>query len=215
MGDLGKTAGEIAAELGVTRQAVYRRIKADKELQECLHVHSLTVDGRTYYDNEAETRIKSQFSKWIKKRGLHSERVTAEPLTEKAVTVDGNALHVDNNALHVDSGNLQIDSNRLHATLALLDECRSQIADLRSDRDKLNDQLTEKDKQIEQLQANIQSLTETLSSTAAALTTLTEHNAEMQRQLTAKEEEPAPPRTFRERFRAWRDRKKDKGNKDD
>ena len=58
----GKTIRQIANEIGVTRQAVYQKIKSNKSAVKCLQLYTFTVDSTKYYTSDGEKLIKSLFS---------------------------------------------------------------------------------------------------------------------------------------------------------
>ena len=58
----GKTIRQIADEIGVTRQAIYKKFKLNSAVSDSLKVHSFTVDKVKYYTADGEKIIKSMFS---------------------------------------------------------------------------------------------------------------------------------------------------------
>jgi len=58
----GKTIRQIANEIGVTRQAVYQKIKSNKSVVKRLQLYTFTVDSTKYYTSDGEKLIKSLFS---------------------------------------------------------------------------------------------------------------------------------------------------------
>ena len=58
----GKTIRQIADEIGVTRQAVYQKIKSNKSVVKRLQLYTFTVDSTKYYTSDGEKLIKSLFS---------------------------------------------------------------------------------------------------------------------------------------------------------
>ena len=58
----GKTIRQIADEIGVTRQAVYQKIKSNKSTVKRLQLYTFTVDSTKYYTSDGEKLIKSLFS---------------------------------------------------------------------------------------------------------------------------------------------------------
>ena len=57
----GKTIRQIANEIGVTRQAIYKKFKLNSAVANSLKTHSFTVDKVKYYTAEGEKIIKSMF----------------------------------------------------------------------------------------------------------------------------------------------------------
>ena len=58
----GKTIRQIADEIGVTRQAIYKKFKLNSVVSDSLKAHSFTVDKVKYYTAEGEKIIKSMFA---------------------------------------------------------------------------------------------------------------------------------------------------------
>ena len=58
----GKTIRQIANEIGVTRQAVYQKIKSNQSVVKRLQLYTFTVDSTKYYTSDGEKLIKSLFS---------------------------------------------------------------------------------------------------------------------------------------------------------
>ena len=58
----GKTIRQIATEIGVTRQAIYKKFKLNSAVADSLKAHSFTVDKVKYYTAEGEKIIKSMFA---------------------------------------------------------------------------------------------------------------------------------------------------------
>ena len=58
----GKTIRQIADEIGVTRQAIYKKFKLNSAVSDSLKAHSFTVEKVKYYTAEGEKIIKSMFA---------------------------------------------------------------------------------------------------------------------------------------------------------
>lgn len=58
----GKTIRQIADEIGVTRQAIYKKFKLNSAVADSLKAHSFTVGKVKYYTAEGEKIIKSMFA---------------------------------------------------------------------------------------------------------------------------------------------------------
>jgi len=112
-----KTIKQIADELGVSKQAVYKRYKGRLKEQLLPYVH--TVDGIVYIGEQGETLIKSDFGEPTAYSGAHTGANTDIPLD----TVIG-ILKSDNETLKSELAvkNRQIDelSARLADTTAAL-----------------------------------------------------------------------------------------------
>ena len=58
----GKTIRQIADEIGVTRQAIYKKFKLHSAIANNIKAYSFTVDRVKYYTAEGEKIIKSLFT---------------------------------------------------------------------------------------------------------------------------------------------------------
>ena len=58
----GKTIRQIADEIGVTRQAIYKKFKFNSAVANSIKIHSFKVDRVKYYTSEGEKIIKSMFT---------------------------------------------------------------------------------------------------------------------------------------------------------
>ena len=58
----GKTIRQIADEIGVTRQAIYKKFKLHSDIANNIKAYSFTVDRVKYYTTEGEKIIKSLFT---------------------------------------------------------------------------------------------------------------------------------------------------------
>ena len=58
----GKTIRQIADEIGVTRQAIYKKFKFNSAVANSIKIHSFKVDRVKYYTSEGEKIIKSMFA---------------------------------------------------------------------------------------------------------------------------------------------------------
>ena len=58
----GKTIRQIADEIGVTRQAIYKKFKLHSAIANNIKAYSFTVDRVKYYTTEGEKIIKSLFT---------------------------------------------------------------------------------------------------------------------------------------------------------
>ena len=58
----GKTIRQIADEIGVTRQAIYKKFKFNSAVANSIKIHSFKVDRVKYYTAEGEKIIKSMFA---------------------------------------------------------------------------------------------------------------------------------------------------------
>ena len=204
----GKTASEIANELNISRQAVYKRLQNDNELRERLRGLTTTYNGRTYYPTPAETILKAAFVNRIDNQGFQN----------------GSQV-VDDDSQECQPNSQEISTQQ--AMTMVIDELRRQL-DIQRDANAAQlEQLRAKDNQIAALQSTVNELTSTiqqnarpLEAQAAALTAAQALHAADKKQLMeidANSNEPADnenstenkePQTLRERFRTWREQKK-------
>ena len=211
MGNIGKTAAEIAAELHITRQAVYKRLRVDRDLQSSLHGLTVEVNNRIYYPPRAESILKAAFVNHIANLGSQNG----------SQAVDSDLQNSEPNLQEVDSDlqNSEPGETATQALYTVIDELRHQLDTLRAENAAQREQATAKDTQIAALQTHIDSQAETIQQqhktienlTAAVTAAQALHAADIKQIMQRSEDqaaEPAEPRTLRERFRAWRDRKK-------
>lgn len=139
----GKTIKQIADELGVSKQAVWQRVKRSSELSAMLDEHSNSINGTIHVDDTLEQLIKSQYP----------DRNNTETVDETAVNVDETSV---NNTETVDETAVNVDVNAL-------------IASLQNSLDTLQQQLTAKDKQIDSLTTMLQQAQERETTLVTAL----------------------------------------------
>ena len=134
----GKTIRQIADEIGVTRQAVYQKIKSNPSTINSLNLYTFTVDSVKYYTSEGEALIKSLFS------GKSAVKQAVNEGVNKAVNMSTDSVYTPVN---------EFTANLTDLFTAQLKEKDKQIAE----KDK---QLAEKDAQIAALTAMLQSAQE-------------------------------------------------------
>jgi len=137
---LGKTIKQVADELGVSKQAVWQRVKRTKYLADMLADHSRTVNGRIYIDEALEQHIKMLYS---------SIRVD-ETSVNKGHDVYETSARVDETSVNTADGKL-LDT--LQQTVSMLQQ-----------------QLLAKDKQIDELTAMLKASQDQQATLASALT---------------------------------------------
>jgi predicted transcriptional regulator len=116
-----KTIKQIADEIGVSKQAVYKRTKG--RLKEQLLPYAHTVDGIVYIEEQGETLIKSDFETKTAYKGAHTEPHT-EAHTETPLDTVINILKSNNDTLknELDIKNRQIDelNTRLAEAMSII-----------------------------------------------------------------------------------------------
>lgn len=155
---MGKTIKQVADELGVSKQAVWQRVKRTKDLADMLAEHSRTVNGRIYIDEELEQRIKTLYS---------SFRVD-ETSVNKGRDVDETSARIDETSLNKGANVCEttpvVDETIVNtADSKLLDTLQQTVS-------MLQQQLLAKDKQIDELTAMLKASQDQQATLASALT---------------------------------------------
>ena len=155
---MGKTIKQVADELGVSKQAVWQRVKRTKDLADMLAEHSRTVNGRIYIDEELEQRIKTLYS---------SFRVD-ETSVNKGRDVDETSARIDETSLNKEANVCEttpvVDETIVNtADSKLLDTLQQTVS-------MLQQQLLAKDKQIDELTAMLKASQDQQATLASALT---------------------------------------------
>ena len=152
---MGKTIKQIAADLGVSKQAVWQRVKRSEELSAILESHAETVNGTIYVDAILEQCIK----------GLYPDR--SAPAEDSSTGASTSAQSVDETTVNVDETTVNVDVNALVETL-------------QNTVDALKQQLMEKDTQIAGLTAALSNAQQVQQQLSAAMAT----SQETQKQLS-------------------------------
>ena len=147
----GKTIRQIADEIGVTRQAIYKKFKLNSAVADSLKAHSFTVDKVKYYTADGEKIIKSMFSD-NSDTPKGTVNLSTEQLTDK--------LTHDNLTTNQVDRLTALFSAQLTAKDKQIEEKDRQL--LEKDR-----QLAEKDKQIAMLMEQSNNLTQALQAAQA------------------------------------------------
>ena len=131
MNTAGKTVSEIAREIGISRQALYKRIKAEP-LSSDLQPFTSRVDGILYISSDGEDLIISMCS--------------------SSSRVQGRVNRADNVDSKLDS---QPDNQVDNVQESLISQMSAEIDFLKKQIDVKDKQLGDKDKQIEQLSESL------------------------------------------------------------
>ena len=172
----GKTIRQIADEIGVTRQAVYQKIKSNKSAVKCLQLYTFTVGSTKYYTSDGEKLIKSLFSdKQAVNKGVNvSTDSVYTPVNsftpckqEKSPINTAFSGNTANEAVNkgVNEGVNKFTANFTDLFTAQLTEKDKQLAE----KDK---QIAEKDKQLAEKDIQIARLTALLQNAQAQLAAL-------------------------------------------
>ena len=140
----GKTIRQIADEIGVTRQAIYKKFKLHSDIANNIKAYSFTVDRVKYYTTEGEKIIKSLFT-----NNYDVPQETVDVSTEQFT-----------------SDNLTTDQvDRLTHQLTVL--FSAQLTTKDKQLEEKDRQLAEKDKQIALLMEQTNNLTQALQAAQA------------------------------------------------
>lgn len=178
---ISKSISEIAKELGVTRQAIYKRLRSDNQLSTSLQQFTVNQNGRTVYSLQGQELIKQAF--------------TSPGVNQNCKPT------VNQDCQPVDSG-LQAQVDRLTAQLEELEAERArllaQVEELRADKLYLRGLLDSLTAQLERVTTALQA--------AQALHGIDKHPLALEaiRSETAAEpeqEEKEKPPTLRERLK--------------
>ena len=155
---MGKTIKQLADELGVSKQAVWQRVKRTKHLAGMLDAHSRTVNGRIYIDEDLEQNIKALYSSLcVDETSVNNER----NVDETSVSVGETTVNTEADVCETASG---VDETSVNmAESKLLDTLQQTVS-------MLQQQLLAKDKQIDELTAMLKVSQEQQSTLASALT---------------------------------------------
>ena len=147
----GKTIRQIADEIGVTRQAIYKKFKLHSAIANNIKAYSFTVDRVKYYTTEGEKIIKSLFT-----NNYDVPQETADVSTEQFTSDNLTTAQVDRLTHQL----TDIFSAQLTAKDKQIEEKDRQL----SEKDL---QLAEKDKQIALLMEQTNNLTQALQAAQA------------------------------------------------
>ena len=155
---MGKTIKQVADELGVSKQAVWQRVKRTNELADMLAEHSRTVNGRVYIDEELEQHIKRLYSSIrADETSVNKGRDVDETTARVCETSVNKGRDVDETAPAVDETSVNTADSKL------LDTLQRTVS-------MLQQQLLAKDKQIDDLTAMLKASQEQQATLASALT---------------------------------------------
>ena len=213
----GKTIRQIADEIGVTRQAVYQKIKSNKSAVKRLQLYTFTVDSTKYYTSDGEKLIKSLFSdKQTVNKGVNVSTDSVytpvndfTPCKQEKMPINtafsGNTA---NEAVNkgVNEGVNKFTANFTDLFTAQLTEKDKQLAEKDKQIAEKDKQLAEKDIQIARLTALLQNaqeqqaaLVQTLAA-EQALAAADKKQLLLQAGATEQQENPNPPENVKVGF---------------
>ena len=168
----GKTIRQIADELGVTRQAVYQKIKSNQSTISNLKLYTFIVDSVKYYTPDGEALIKSLFSgkSTVKQTVNEGVKLSTEsvytPVNKFTPCKDDETLikpEVSDGA--VNEGVNKAVNMSTEPVYTPVNEFTANLTDLFTAQLKEKDkQIAEKDKQLAEKDAQIAALTAMLQS---------------------------------------------------
>ena len=209
----GKTIRQIADEIGVTRQAVYQKIKSNKSAVKRLQLYTFTVDSTKYYTSDGEKLIKSLFSD--------------KQAVNKGVTLSTNSVYTPvndftpckqekmpiNTAFSCDTVNEAVNKGVNEGVNKFTDLFTAQLTEKDKQLAEKDKQIAEKDKQLAEKDIQIARLTALLQNAqeqqAALVQTLAAEQALaaadkkqllLQAGATEQQENPNPPENVKVGF---------------
>ena len=202
----GKTIRQIAHEIGVTRQAVYQKIKSNKSIVKRLQLYTFTIDSTKYYTSDGEKLIKSLFSdKQAVNKGVSLSTNSVYTPVNGFTPCKQEKMPI-NTAFYGDTVNEAVNKGVNEGVNKFTDLFTAQL----TEKDK---QLAEKDKQIAEKDIQIARLTALLQNAqeqqAALLQTLAAEQALaaadkkqllLQAGVTEQQENPNPPENVKKGF---------------
>ena len=209
----GKTIRQIADEIGVTRQAVYQKIKSNKSAVKRLQLYTFTVDSTKYYTSDGEKLIKSLFSdKQAVNKGVNVSTDSVytpvndfTPCKQEKSPIN-TAFSNDTVNKGVNEGVNKFTANFTDLFTAQLTEKDKQLAEKDKQIAEKDKQLAEKDIQIARLTALLQNaqeqqaaLVQTLAA-EQALAAADKKQLLLQAGATEQQENPNPPENIKVGF---------------
>lgn len=134
------SVGQISKALGVSRQAVYQKIRSDKRLQADLQPFTVKQGKYTLYSLQGQKRIIQAFSEHSSAKSKPDIDINCKPEADKEQLTNANKL---------------------------IDSLQNTIDILRADIETLKEQLTVKDAQISREQEHVKELTTALHAAQA------------------------------------------------
>ncbi len=202
-----KSLANIAAELGLSKQAVYKRVNSSPDIVERLKPHTVTSGTRKYYTLQGQAFIKSLFASHQSQPEVNQRSTGSQPeeTTDNSENTT-NAIEESQPKVNQRSTISQPEVNQ-KSTFSQpevnLKSTESQPKGTAFDMaiEALTAQLNAKDEQLKAAQDNIKDLNKHIEELTAALRTTQEqltaaqalHAGTLQKQLTAEHEEQAHP----------------------
>lgn len=184
MNDL-KSISQIAVNLGVSRQAVYSKLKS-AELARAVKPLTVKQGNTTLYTLQAQELIKQAFTAFAVNQDSSNSQEEIDSLTSK-LTESREQLNKALHDIEVKSHELQEKEQRIKELTERLTMRDSLIAELKADKTKLNARLDKAEEERERLESNISNLTTALQA-AQALHSIDKQQAVIE--LTQEQKQP-------------------------
>ena len=122
------TVKQIAEDLGVSKQAVWQRIKRNPELRSAFEEHSRTVNGTVYADEVAVELVRAAYSEDLKAVNVDETAVNVDETADsKAVnTVDGELVAALQKTIDTLNEQLAVKDKQIDALTATLTAAQTQ-----------------------------------------------------------------------------------------
>ena len=209
----GKTIRQIADEIGVTRQAVYQKIKSNKSAVKRLQLYTFTVDSTKYYTSDGEKLIKSLFSdKQAVNKGVKVSTDSVYTPVNDFTPCKQEKMPI-NTAFSGDTVNEAVNKGVNEGVNKFTDLFTAQLTEKDKQLAEKDKQIAEKDKQLAEKDIQIARLTALLQNAqeqqAALLQTLAAEQALaaadkkqllLQAGVTEQQENPNPPENVKKGF---------------
>lgn len=194
MNDL-KSISQIAVNLGVSRQAVYSKLKS-AELARAVKPLTVKQGNTTLYTLQAQELIKQAFTAFAVNQDSSNSQEEIDSLTSK-LTESEKQLDIALHDIEVKSHELQEKEQTIKELTERLTMRDSLIAELKADKTKLNARLDKAEEERERLESNISNLTTALQA-AQALHSIDKQQAVIEIKEPASTPEPEPQKELAE-----------------
>lgn len=164
MNDL-KSISQIAINLGVSRQAVYSKLKS-AELAKAVKPLSVKQGNTTLYTLQAQELIKQAFSVFTVNQESSNSQAEIDNLTNK-LTENKKQLDIALHNIEVKSRELQQKEQTIKELTERLTMLDNLVTELKADKTKLNARLDKAEEERERLENNISNLTTALQAAQA------------------------------------------------
>ncbi|MCR5112260.1 MAG: hypothetical protein K6B38_15360 [Ruminococcus sp.] len=157
MNDL-KSISQIAVNLGVSRQAVYSKLKS-AELARAVKPLTVKQGNTTLYTLQAQELIKQAFTAFAVNQESSNSQEEIDSLTSKLTESEkqlDKALH----DIEVKSHELQEKEQRIKQLTEIFTTLDTLVTELKADKDKLNERLDKAEEQLTEKDERIQALTD-------------------------------------------------------